>query len=183
MTDLIPTAALPAASARPIRSGRGRLRRLGAPLLAAAVALSLAACGPTGPGADTEPGETSDGVAATDGATTAASECADVEAAIAATQARLNALPDKIPGDLPGAITDVQTSIDEVTTLSERVQDGELKQHLENVTARGTEALTILEQAQAGEITLIEAGAQGMTKLGELQSDLSALSDYCGGGE
>ncbi|MGO2112828.1 MAG: hypothetical protein ACTH31_14585 [Pseudoclavibacter sp.] len=179
MTDLVPHTIRSAASSRLAISTQGRLRRLGAPLIAVAIAVSLAACGATGAGSET--GETNAAAGATAGATTASSECADVAATLTAVQERLNALPDKIPSDIPGAIEDVQVSVDELTTLSESVEDAELKQLIENVITRGTEALTILEQARSGEITPIEAGAQGMSKLGELQSDLGALSEYCAG--
>lgn len=163
---------------------RGPLfRRVAAPLLAVGLGMSLAACGPMGPGESapsTAPAETTESEAdATSGTGGESSECADVQATLGTVQERLEGLPDKVMTDIPGAISDVQTSVDELTTLSDGVEDSELKGHIDGVIGHGNEALEILGQAQSGEITPMEALSQGSAKIGELQEDVTAIQEYC----
>lgn len=165
-------------------AGRRLTRRLAAPLFALGLTIALAACNAMGPGAS--PSETAGESAATTvppatanatGDTT--NECADVQQTIAAIETRLAGLGDKVPGDIPGAISDVQASVDDLTALNESLGEGQVKTHVSNIITLGNEAITILEQAQSGELSPLEAISQGTGKIAEVQAELEALSTYC----
>ena len=142
-----------------------------------ALGLGLAACTPTGPAAPA----TSTAAASATGGGAGSAECANVQATLQAVGQRLEGLQAKLPGDVPGAISDVQTSVTDLTTLSAGVSDGELKGHLDDLAARGTELVGILEQAQSGSLSPLEATSQGAAKLREVQTTLDAIDTYCAG--
>lgn len=153
--------------------------RTGALGAALALAALLAGCsgGAVGPDATTAapPAET---VAAT---ADAAGECAEVQASIQTITEQADAIQSKIPDDIPGALADLQAIDAELASLSENVQDPELKEHVDGATASVTALTDLLTKVSNGELSTTDAVTQGLAEYNTLTGHVDAISTYCAG--